>query len=101
MATKHYYLQISTDDVAAIEVAGLSELAAKLRSDVAEIDSQESADCRANAQDNEGFTPEHSGPVSFCDDGKAWVMTWELVDNPNAEQVEDDETEEHEEPAAG
>ena len=82
MPNKTYYLQVTTDQIAAIEAAGLKELAASMRESVAEIESEDSNACRSNAKDNEGFTPEWSGPVSFCEDGKAWVMTWELVDNP-------------------
>jgi hypothetical protein len=91
MSNKYYYFQLCTNDIAAIEAAGLGELAAKMRADAAEIDSEEASDCRENASDNEGFTPEWSGPVAFCDDGKAWVMTWELVDDPNAEVEEEEE----------
>jgi hypothetical protein len=89
MANKVYYLQVSTDQIAAIEAAGLTDLAKTMRDDCAYIDSPEASDCRQNARDNEGFTPEWSGPVSFCDDGKAWVMTWELVDDPNADADDD------------
>jgi hypothetical protein len=87
---RYYYLQITTDQIAAMEAAGLTDIAAALRADIAEIDSEDALACRANARDDEGFTPEHAAPVSYCEDGKAWVMTWELVDNPNAE-VEDDD----------
>jgi hypothetical protein len=90
MSNKYYYLQICTDQIATMEAAGLGELAAKLRSDIVEIDSEKANDCREAARDNEDHTPEWSGPVSFCEDGKAWVMTWELVDDPNAEDEDED-----------
>lgn len=51
---------------------------------VAEDKSEAAKACQNEARDDENFTPEWDGAVSFCEDGKAWVMTWELVDNPMA-----------------
>lgn len=64
------------------------ELGVRLWASVAEDNTEAANACRGQARDDDEFTPEWDGAVSFCDDGKAWVMTWELVDNPNAESEE-------------
>ena len=75
----HWY-QLNEKDVAAIAAAGLIDIANNLGFQNKEIESEFAAKCRDLARDDEGFTPEHGGPISERKDGMVWVMTWELVD---------------------
>lgn len=74
------WYQLNEKEIASIAAAGLIDLANNLGFQDKESESDFAKKCRDLATDNEDFTPEYSGPVSECEDGMAWVMTWELVD---------------------
>jgi hypothetical protein len=82
-----HWVTISETDMALIRSA-LPDLWQRLSDDIAENASPAAVACKDQATDDDGHTPEWDGAVSFCEDGKAWVMTWELVDNPLAAEME-------------